>query len=182
MRTDVPEKILAIIAAIDESRCSNGTRLTVLKKWFARAERLTAFGAWIASRAASLKGKTTGEAGQLFTESRKLLRRLDRVHPKLDRAAAAKMHRRLVEFQNEYKSTRYGLVRQIKNWNLMVVEKGLAIYLNRESSPSAGYEVAADYCRHYDSRYPESLTAGSVSKLNQLVRFMFTIEALEDES
>ncbi len=181
MRTDVPEKVLKIARDVAEQGQANSTRLTVLKKWFKQPERLTAFAIWIAGRAASRKGKTKGEAGQLFDESRVLLKGLNRLHPEPDRAAVKRLHAQLREFQNEYKSTRYGAVRVVTNWSLMIVEKGLGIYLNGGKSPADGYSVASDYCRHYDPRYPENLTAGSVAKLEEIVRFMYTIEALEDE-
>jgi hypothetical protein len=181
MRTDVPEKVLQIARDVAEKGSANVTRLTVLKKWFKRPERLTAFAVWIAGRAAARKGKTTGDAGKLFTESRTLLKGLDRLRPKPNRAAVKKLHARLRDFQNEYKSTQYGMVRLVTNWNLLIVEKGLAIWLDGGTSPADGYAVAADYSRHYDPRYPELLTAGSIPKLEEIVRFMFTIEALEDE-
>ena len=69
MRTTVPEKLLAIADEIDERGEAQLTRLTVLKKWFERPGRLPAFGVFIAARATSRKGKTTGEATLLFREA-----------------------------------------------------------------------------------------------------------------
>jgi hypothetical protein len=95
----------------------------------------------------------------------------------------------LRDFQNEYQNQRWGPVRVIHNWNLLLVEQGLAICLwhaeastelSRTSSPSHGYKLAADYCRHFDSRYGNSLNGPSRTKILEMVRFMFTLEALED--
>ncbi len=108
MRTAVPEKVLAIADEIDERGSAEVTRLTVLKKWFQRPERLTAVALWVAARATSRKGKTGGQAGRLFAEARKLLKGLDRVRPKPNRQAAAELHDRLREFQNEYERQALG--------------------------------------------------------------------------
>jgi len=181
MRTDVPEKILKIADEIAERGYANVMRLTVLKKWFKQPERLVAFAWWVAARATALKGKTSGEAGRLFAESRALLNGLDRLRPKPDRQAAAQLHDRLHGFQNEYDRQQWGPVRIIKNWNLFLIEEALAIYLANGDSPADGYRLTTHYCRHYDTRYGDSLTGPSKAKLQELVRFMNTIEALEDD-
>ncbi len=49
MRTNIPEKLLKIVEEIDERGDANLTRLAVLKKWFERPERLSAFAIWVAA-------------------------------------------------------------------------------------------------------------------------------------
>ena len=126
MRTNIPEKLLKIVEEIDERGSASLTRLTVLKKWFGRPERLSAFAIWFATRAVSRKGKTTDTAAELFREARTLLKGLDRLRPKMNRQAAEVLHDRLRDFQNEYQNQRWGPVRIVHNWNLMLVEHGLA--------------------------------------------------------
>ncbi len=177
MRTSVPEKLLKVV---DEQGHASLTRLTVLKKWFARPERLYAFAIWAAARAVSRKGRTGGAAAALFLEARALLAGLDKTTPKLNRHAAQRLRDRLQDFQHEYKNQQWGLVRVIHNWNLLLVEEALNVYLWHVNSPSHGYKLAADYCRHYDSRYGTSLNGPSRAKIKEIVRFMFVVEALED--
>jgi hypothetical protein len=55
-----------------------------------------------------------------------------------------------------------------------------AIYLWHTDSPPLGYKLAADYCQHYDPRYGNGLSGPSRIKILEIVRFMFTIEALEE--
>ena len=153
------------------------TRLTVLKKWFERPERLTAFALWVAAQAASRKSKTGGGAAGLFKEARALLSRLDKFHPKLDRKAAESLHDHLREFQNEHKRLKWVSVRIVNDWNLMLVEEALAICLWYSNSPAHGYKLAADYCQNYDPQYGDSLNGPSRTKLLEMVRFMSTIEA-----
>jgi hypothetical protein len=155
--------------------------LTVLKKWFARPERLSTFALWVAARAVSRKGKTSGAAAALFLEARTLLAGLDKRKPKLKRQTAQRLHDRLRDFQHEYTNQQWGLVRIVHNWNLLLVEEALSVYLWHGQSPSHGYKLAADYCRHYDPRYGESLNGPSRTKIAEIVRFMFTVEALEDD-
>jgi len=181
MRTSVPEKLLKIIDEIDEHGQAGLTRLTVLKKWFAHPNRLSAFSLWVAARAVSRRGKTSGAAATLFLEARTLLAGLDPIAPKLNHQAAQRLHDRLRDFQSEYKNQRWGPVRIVHNWNLLLVEEALSVYLLHGQSPWHGYKLAADYCRHYDSRYGESLNGPSRTKISEIVRFMFTVEALEDD-
>ncbi len=144
MRTDIPEKLLKVVEEIDERGNVNLTRLTVLKKWFARPERLSAFAIWIATKAVSRKGKTRGAAAELFRKARTLTG-LDMLHPKPDRQAAEVLHDRLRDFQNEYENQRWGPVRIVHNWNLMLVEHGLAIYLWHLDSPAHGFSLLPFY-------------------------------------
>lgn len=180
MPTNVPEKLLKVIEEIHAQGEANLTRLTVLKKWFETPGRLKPFALWVATRATSRKGKTKGEAGQLFGEARALLAGLDRLGHELDAKTARSLHGRLCAFQSEYRSDRWGEVRVVHNWQLLLVEKGLAVALSRSPHPSEGYKLAADYCQNYDPKYGNSLNGPSATKLMEIVRWMFTHEALEE--
>lgn len=181
MRTSVPEKLLRVVDEIDMHGHANLTRLTVLKKWFDRPERLSAFALWTASRAISRKGKTGGTAAALFQEARVLVCGLDTATPKLNRRSAQRLYNRLRDFHHTYTKQQWGPVRVVHNWNLLLVEEALGICLWHTHSPSHGYKLATDYCRHYDSRYGDSLSGASRTKITEIVRFMFTVEALEDD-
>ena len=180
MRTSAPEQLLKVVDEIDAQGQASLTRLTLLKKWFARPERLYAFALWAAARAVSRKGKTGGAAAALFLEARALVSGLDKTTPKLNQQAAQRLHARLRDFQHEYRNQQWGPVRIVHNWNLLLLEEALGICLWHTDSPSHGYKLAADYCRHYDSRYGNSLNGPSCTKIKEIVRFMFVVEALED--
>lgn len=182
MRSNVPEKLLAIVEEIDARGCANLTRLTVLKKWFEHPERLAAFGLWVAQRSAGRKGKTKSAAGALLDEARTLLgSTANREQPAIDRRTALSLHDRARNLQNEYEQHRWTSVRIIPCWPLLLVEKGVALYLRLADSPTDGYKLAADFCQHYDSRYGNSLCGPSRTKLMEIVRFMFTVEATEGD-
>ena len=179
MRTKIPEKLLKIVEEIDTQGQANLTRLTVLKKWFERPGRLTAFALWVAARATSRKGKTGGTAAGLFKEARALLAGLDKFRPALGREAAESLHDRLREFQNEHQRQKWVSVRIVHNWNLLLVEEALAICIWYPNSPVHGYTLASDYFRNYDPRYGTSLNGPSRTKLLEMARFMFAVEARE---
>lgn len=182
MRTNIPERLLKILDEIDSNGSANLTRLTVLKRWFAEPGRLSAFAVWIAKKAVSRKGKTAGEAAALFGEAKDLLAGVDEMKPELDRAKAEALHDRLREFQNEHVGQRWGPVRKIKNWNLLLVEQSIAICLWHFDSPEHGYRVAADHCQHFDPRHGTGLSGPSRTKIDEIVRFMFVVEAREEDA
>ena len=97
----------------------------------------------------------------------------------LDRDSARALHQRLVAFQNEQRNVAWGAVRVIHNWNLMLIEHGLALYLARDPAPTAGYKLVANYCENYDPRYGNGPNGPSSTKILEIVRWMFTLEALE---
>ena len=179
MRTHVPGKLISIADQIEEGGSVALTKLTVLKKWFERPSRLSSFAIFVAKNACSREDTTTPDAAILFREARQLLAELDVYAPNIPRVEAEKLHRRLKEFQNEYKNSSSGKVRLIYNQNLFFVEEGLRIYLWHTDSPSEGYRLAAIYCEHYNPRYGNGLNGPSYAKIHEIVRFMCTLEALE---
>ncbi len=184
MRTLVPDKILKIIEDIQSQGNVSLTRLTVLKKWFEqRPERLPAFGLWVARKAAGRKGKTAGLPGQLLNEARKLVgtgATRESLFQQLAPQAAKDLHERARLAQNEFKNQQWGPVRIIHCWPLLLVEQGLALHAGIQRHPSDGYKLAADWAQNYDSKYGNGLNGPSAGKLEELVRFLFNVEAVED--
>ena len=182
MRSQVPEKLLAIAEEIDAHGSASLTRLTVVKQWFEHPGRLPAFGLWIAKRSAGRKGKTKAAASALLDEARALLgtTATREGFPRTVEPGAAKiLHDRARDFQNEFQHQPWGPVRIIHCWPLLLVEKGLALYLSPAATPAEGCKLAADFCQHDDSRHGNSLNGPSRTKVREIVRFMFTLEAFE---
>ena len=182
MSTNIRQKLLKIIEDIDAGGYANFTRLTVLKKWFERPERLRAFAVWMAVRALSNEDADTDVEGALFELARRHLVDAEPFRPVLDREAAQSLYRRLRAFQSEIKPGQWGGVRLIKNWNLLLIEEGLGIYLGYGATPSSGYKLAADYCKHYDPRYGTGLSGPSRTKIEEIAQFVLAMEAMEDEA
>ena len=92
------------------------------------------------------------------------------------------LYDRLLEFQHEHQRQKWVSVRIVHNWNLLLVEEALAICISYPDSPAHGYKLAADYCQNYDPSYGTSLNGPSRTKLLEMVRFMFAVEAHELEN
>jgi hypothetical protein len=183
MPTSVPEKLLKLAADIESDGDAPLTRLTVLKKWFERPGRLPAFAEWMGHRVISQKGKASGKAVALFRDAKKLLKEIDKADPVLSlgaREVASQLHQRLRKFQNVYRATRWGQIRSIENWPLLLVDKSLELILNFCPEPSDGYKLAADYCKNYDPSYGEALNGPSTNKIREIVCWMLSVEARED--
>ena len=181
MRSTVPEKLLKIAKEIEVSGSASLTRLTVLKKWFEHdPKRLASFAIFIANCAATRKGKAEGEAVELFGNACSLLKGAKEYNPQIPREAADGLYRRLTDFQNEHQRQHWGPVRIIWNWDLFLIEDGLRIYLHA-NSPSDGYRLAATYCQNYDSKYGNCLNGPSFTRINEIVRFVISLEVLKDE-
>jgi hypothetical protein len=181
VNTNIPEKLLKVAAEIKEFGSAGLTRLTILKKWFGEKHRLSSFAIFVAKQSCVRKGRETGETADLFREARSLLIGAKKFCPQVPRNTASSLHARLRAFQNEYKRLRWGSARIIYNRNLFLIEEGFRVYLWHADSPSEGYHLAAAYCEHYDPRYGNALTGSSYSKIYEIVRFMFTIEAHETD-
>ncbi len=181
MPTQVQDKLTAIINEIDRTGHANIMRLTVLKKWFEHPRRLRAFGLWVAERAANRGEGVTGEAATLFEQARALLTERPLSEPMPGWTAAEVLHRRLVAFQNTHRHQQWGPVRIIRNWDLLLVEQGLDLYLGQKRAPTDGYRLAADDCQHYDPRFGTNLNGPSRERLVALLGFVATVEAREGE-
>ena len=184
MSSEAPEKILKIVGDMEARGNVALTRLTVLKKWFEAPGRLPAFGLWIARQAVGSKGKIKGQAGALLEETRALLgtkATRDSLFQRIDRVAAKRLHARARDFHSEFQKQQWGPVRIIHCWPLLLVEHGLALHTGLASHPGDGYKLAADWAQNYDSRYGNGLNGPSAGKLKELARFMYCVEALEEE-
>jgi len=181
MRTNIPEKLIKIAEEIETTGQANLTRLTVLKKWFEQPHRLASFAIFIAKRACSRKGKTAEETAEFFRDARSLLSQTSLLNPLIARNDAEKLYFRLKDYQNDHKRIGWDSVRIVKNQNLYLIEEGLRIYLWCTNSPRDGYRFAVVHCEHYDPKFGNSLNGPSLTKLHEIVRFMFSIEALEDD-
>ena len=181
MQSKIPEKLLKIADQIEESGSAPLTRLTVLKKWFEQnPKRLPSLAIFIARSACSQTIATTDEAADLSHEARALLNDAETYDPQLPRDAVRNLIGRLAAFQNEYKKTQWGPVRLIRDRNLYVIEEVLRTYIQPAIAPSAGYRLAADYCENYDSAYGNCLNGPSAFRVEEIARFMSSIEKRED--
>lgn len=179
MPASVQDQLAMVIAEIDRTGHADVQRLTVLKKWFHRPGRLIAFGLWIAQQAAAPGGAPGRPGDELLAQAQVLLAGLRPSGASLDWSAVETLYRRAKAFQSEFESQRWGQVRVIRDRDLLLLEKGLAVLLRYQDTPTDGYRLAADYCAHYDPRYGTDLNGPSRGRLVTLLGFIVAVEAGE---
>jgi len=179
---DVSQRLLKIIEDISTRWNVSQTRLTVLKTWFEHPGRLPAFGLWMARRAAAGAKKQKGKAGVLLAEARDLLGPAtlqEDPAKRIDRKAEKDLQERASAFHCEYSEQRWGRVRVIHCWPLLLVEEGLAIHLGMAKSTSEGYKLAVDWIQNFDALAGNGLNGPSVDRIKELMQFMAEVEAME---
>jgi hypothetical protein len=177
MATSVQHQLAAIIAEIDRTGHADVLRLTVLKNWFRQPGRLAAFGLWVARRAAARGALAAGAAAELLGQAHALLADPGSPESRPEWSATEALHRRARVFQDQLKRQAWGPVRVIRNWDLLLVEQGLALYLGHCDSPTDGYRLAVDDCAHYDPHYGTDLNGPSRDRLEALLTYVTAVEA-----
>ena len=177
MSSSVQQQLAAIIAEIDRTGHADVLRLTVLKKWFRQPGRLAAFGLWVARRAAARGALSDGVAAELLGQAHALLTEPGLPGPRPDWSATETLYRRSCAFQDEIERQAWGPVRMIRDWDLLLVEQGLALYLGHCDSPTDGYRLAVDDCANYDPRYGTDLNGPSRDRLEALLMYVTAVEA-----
>jgi hypothetical protein len=95
----IQSRLAAIIAEIDRTGHADVLRLTVLKRWLDRPERLRALGLWVATRSAARGEGADEESRALFARAQALLPRDPPAGNEPDRAEIERLYWRLTGFQ-----------------------------------------------------------------------------------
>ena len=185
MKTSVPENILLIADQIDEDGSVNITKLTIVKKWFEKPHRRKAFALWMARHAAGKPGKVDANAKRLLNDAKKLLGSAPRrgaLSTEIDREKISLLFDRARTFYDEHGPGKWGSVRVIRCQALLLIEKSMALLQVGTSLPAEAYELLATWVKHFDSRFFDTLNGPSSGRLREFVRFMFSVEAFEDDT
>jgi hypothetical protein len=79
---------------------------------------------------------------------------------------------RIPQEQNEYQRIKWGAVRIIHDWDLLLFEHALRCLLApQEAKGDCAYQMARDYAERYDSRRPRGLVPASVPLLKDIADF-----------
>lgn len=73
--------------------------------------------------------------------------------------------------QNKYEHQRWGAVRIVQCWELLIVETALECVLHHWHSSVLGYQVARKYAERYDSRYGSGLIPKSAPMVEEIAEF-----------
>jgi len=141
------QKLEEIIEAIRGKEIVQVARLTVVKKLCEKEAAARAFAMFLAQEALGrLREKRSNEryvelADQAIKEVESFLDDPTDVRSQQLRS----LLREIQAEQNEYVSIKWSAVRNIKSWDLLIVENTLRSILNRDETPRWLYQAARDY-------------------------------------
>jgi hypothetical protein len=161
-------KLDAIIQAVRGKENVWITRLTVVKKLCEDAEAASAFALFIARRAQERMRdrKVKDRHRQLATHAVKEMKSYLDEPTEDGKWRLLDLLQEIQDEQNEYTPIKWGVVRNIKCWDLLVVEKALRGFMRPEEAKYWLYQAARD---HVGSS--EFLTAKSIPRIEEIARF-----------
>jgi hypothetical protein len=141
------QKLEEIVEAIRGKEIVQVTRLTVVKKLCENDEAASAFAIFLAQKALGrLREKRKNEryvelADRAVREMKSFLEDPTEDFKKRLRSLLLEIEAE----QNEYVSIKWSAVRNVKSWDLLIVESTLRSILNRDEAPRWLYQAARDY-------------------------------------
>jgi hypothetical protein len=155
------------------------TRLTTLKSLCADPEIAAQFAVYLArhtSRNANQRSNSRHLSkdelhNELITRSVERLASYIERPSDPEREALQGILRELESVNNEYESIPYGVVRIIRDKNVLIVEHAVRCVMSPYSAPSQAYHLARDYAERYDPRYGTGLIPESAPLVMDIVDF-----------
>ena len=161
-------KLDAIIQAIRDNERVLITRLTVVKKLCEDRNAASAFALFLARKAQERlrEKKTKDRYRQLANRAVKGMKSYLDDPTEDGKWRLLHLLSEIKEEQNQYTPIKWGVVRNIECWDLLVVEKALQGFMGPEEAKYWLYQAARD---HVGSS--EDLTAKSIPRIEELARF-----------
>lgn len=149
------------------------TRLTMLKGLCEDPKAAEAFALFLARKAQKAMGvKATPERYRQLVG-----RALREMKPYLEQPTEERrktlwsLWDEMREEQNEHRPIAWGILRIIKDMNLLVAEKCLEAVLRPDEASYWLYQAARDYAERYDARHPYGLTPRSAPPVDEIAGF-----------
>jgi hypothetical protein len=161
-------KLEEIVESIRRNERVEVTRLTVVKKLCEDPDAAGAFAMFLSRKSQARLREKPGQKRYRALVNRAIREMklyLDEQTEDRRQGLWSLLHE-IEEEQNEYESISWGMVRNIKSWDLLTVEKALRTILNRDEAPYWLYQAARD---HVGSSM--FLTKGSIPKIEEIAQF-----------
>jgi hypothetical protein len=170
-------KLEEIVEAIRGNENVQVTRLTVVKKLCEDPDAAGAFALFLAQKAQGRLGEKQSKERYVQLSNR-VVREVNFYldHPTED--CKKQLRSLLLEIQaeqNEYVSIQWSAVRNIKSWDLLIVENALRSILNRDEAPRWLYQAARDFVGGSIEFDKKSLP--QIEDIAQFWRRYFTVKA-----
>jgi hypothetical protein len=174
-------KLAQIARDLSEGANFSITRLTTLKSLCEDPEVAAHFAVYLANHASRrinempsplhLSNSEWRMHNELITRSVERLGRYVERPSDQEREAIRELLRELESVNDEYESIPYGMVRIIRDKNVLIVEDAVQCVLSSHSAPSRAYHLARDYAERYDPRYGTGLIPESAPLVMDIVDF-----------
>jgi hypothetical protein len=174
-------KLAQIARDLSEGADFSITRLTSLKSLCEDPEVAAHFAVYLAKHTSRRINEMSSPLHLSNSEWRMhneiLERAVERLQSYVERPADPKREelrellRELESVNDEYESIPYGMVRIIRDKNVLIVEHAVQCVLSPFSAPSQAYHLARDYAERYDPRYGTGLIPDSAPLVMDIVDF-----------
>jgi hypothetical protein len=174
-------KLAQIARDLSEGADFSITRLTILKSLCEDPEVAAHFAVYLAKHTSRRINEISSPLHLSNSEWRMhneiLERAVERLQSYVERPADPKREelrellRELESVNDEYESIPYGMVRIIRDKNVLIVEHAVQCVLSPFSAPSQAYHLARDYAERYDPRYGTGLIPDSAPLVMDIVDF-----------
>jgi hypothetical protein len=191
-------RVRKLVWLVDEVRHSRWgcevTRLTLLKKLCQDPAVAHRFVTYLAhktfERVQQGKGRSTHQATaralahrQMMAEALAAMEAWMKKPTDARRQAQLDLLGRIREEHNEYKPLKWGAVRVIHDWNLLLFEHALHCLLHPPDTKGHwAYQMARDYAERYDARCPRGLVPASVPLLQDIADFWTAYYGIEPDA
>ena len=162
------QKLEEIVEAIRRKERVQVTRLTVVKKLCENPDAAVAFALFLARKSQARLREKQGQQRYRDLINRALrAMKTDPEDPSDDRKSRLRsLLRQIEEEQNEYESIRWTMVRNIKSWDLLVVENTLRSILRTAEAPHWIYQAT-----RYHVGSSMFLVKESIPKIEEIAQF-----------
>jgi len=174
-------KLAQIASDLSEGATSSITRLTNLKSLCEDPEVAAHFAVYLANHTSRRINEMSSPLHLSNSEwkmhNELVERAVERLRSYVEGPADPKREvlrdllRELESVNDEYESIPYGMVRIVKDKNVLIMEDAVQCVLSPYSAPSQAYHLARDYAERYDPRYGSGLIPDSAPLVMDIVDF-----------
>lgn len=169
------QTLAQIAADLAEGRNFNVTRLTILKGLCADPKAAAKFALNVAKlaqkRMKPAKSANRREYRRLIAASVRAMAAYLKKPTEKAKERLWDLHAEARQAQNRYEHQRWGAVRIVECWELLIVETAMECVLHPWASSQLGYQVARQYAEKYDSRFPSGLVPKSAPMVEEIAEF-----------
>jgi hypothetical protein len=169
------QTLASLAADLHHGKHFNITRLTILKSLCSAPDATAKFAVCIAKLAQrqfeARSGNKKPEYKQLITRAIPAMNRFLKSPTDTTEAKLWELRDDAKQAQNKFEHQRWGSVRIIECWELLIVETAMECLLYPSHSSILGYQLARKYAEKYDLHFGTGLIPKSASMMDEIADF-----------